>query len=143
MNKIIIKNLQKKRINQVKLKKLASRTLRHQGIEGAEVSVLLVDNTAIRKLNKQYLKKDRPTDVIAFRMQDGKFSDLNPNVLGDVVVSVEKAQICAREIGNNFEYELSMYLVHGLLHLAGYSDKTKSGFLKMKRIQEEILEKNA
>jgi len=99
----------------------------------------LVGDAVIRDLNKKYLNKDRPTDVLAFRMQDGDFRDLNPQLLGDIVVSVETATRRSRNLKTSFEYELYLYLAHGLLHLLGYTDMTKKGAQKMQRIQKELL----
>jgi len=93
----------------------------------------------IQELNKKYLNKNRPTDVLAFRMQDGDFRDFNPQLLGDIVISVETATRRARNLKTSCEYELYLYLAHGLLHLLGYTDTTKKGAQAMQRIQKEIL----
>ena len=144
MNKIKIKNLQKKiKINRQSLKKLANRALKFQGIDGRELSILLVDDRAITDLNKRYLKKNSPTDVLAFRMAEGKFAYIHPEILGDVVISLETAANRAGQFSTSSEQEAGLYLVHGILHLLGFEDKTASGKRKMKKIQKEILKRNA
>ena len=139
MNKIKIKNLQKKKISLKDLRKLANRTLENQGIDGKEISILLVDDKAIKDLNKKYLKKNYPTDVLAFRMQDGEFADLHQEILGDVIISLDTAASRAEEFKTSFKYEIQLYLVHGILHLLGFEDTSPGKQNKMKAVQEEIL----
>lgn len=117
--------------------------LKHQGINSGELSILLVDDLQIADLNKRYLKINSATDVLAFRMSDGKYGKINPEILGDVVLSVDtaKAQACRLKLG--IEAEINLYLIHGILHLLGFCDKTKAGFARMKKIQEELLDQYA
>ncbi len=125
------------------LRKLANRTLVHQGVDGKEISILLVDGKTITGLNKQYLKKNYPTDVLAFRMQDGEFADVHPEILGDVIISADTAASHAEEFQTSFKYEIQLYLVHGILHLLGFDDLSAKGRNRMKAIQEKILENYA
>jgi probable rRNA maturation factor len=89
-----------------------------------EISILIVDDPQIEELNQQYLNRLGPTNVIAFAMREGEFSDLTPNLLGDVVISTDtaakEAQMAATSMGRRFN-EL---LVHGILHLMGYDHVT-------------------
>jgi len=103
----------------------------------------LVNDKAIKDFNKQYLKKDYPTDVLAFRMQDGEFSHMHPEILGDVIISLETAALRAKEFKTSFTQEIRLYLVHGILHLLGFDDLTPSKRKKMEAIQREILENYA
>ncbi len=103
----------------------------------------MVDDRKIRDLNKKHLKKNSATDVLAFRMHDGSFSELNPQLLGDVVISVETAKRSARSLNTSFNAELCLYLIHGILHLLGYDDTSNKEFLRMQKIQKEILKSNA
>ncbi|MFH1093269.1 MAG: rRNA maturation RNase YbeY [Candidatus Omnitrophota bacterium] len=143
MNKIKIKNLQKKKVNLQDLKKLANRTLLHQGVDGKEISILLVDDKTITGLNKQYLKKNYPTDVLAFRMQDGEFGHMHQEILGDVIISLDTAASRAEEFHTHFKYESQLYLVHGILHLLGFDDLTTQDRNKMSAIQKQIMENYA
>jgi probable rRNA maturation factor len=85
-----------------------------------ELSILLVDDEGIRVINRDYLHKDRPTNVISFAMREGEGSQIQPNLLGDVVLSTETAARDAAEAGLSFESELYFLLLHGILHLLGY-----------------------
>lgn len=107
----------------------------------AEVSVLLVDNSAIQALNSEYRDIDAPTDVLSFSQLEGVelFGDPDVLVLGDIVVSIEKTVEQANDYGHSFDRELAFLLVHGLLHLVGYEhDDEFTGLMHDK--QEEVME---
>jgi probable rRNA maturation factor len=85
-----------------------------------ELSIVLVDDAAIAELNGTYLQHQGPTNVISFPMREGDFGEINPHMLGDVVISMDT---CAREAKNadlSTEKRLDQLLVHGILHLFGY-----------------------
>lgn len=103
----------------------------------------MVDDKAITEFNNKYLNKNRPTDVLAFRMQDGEFAYMHSEILGDVIISLETAASRADEFNKDFVYESRLYLVHGILHLLGFEDNTTAKRNKMMAIQEEILENYA
>ena len=90
----------------------------------AEVSVTFADNEYIRGLNSEFRGIDRPTDVLSFPMYDsGEFDELEcagGAVLGDIVISLERAREQAEEIGNSFYREIAFLTVHSVLHLLGY-----------------------
>ncbi len=110
--------------------------LQQEGVPGpVEVSVLLADDATVRALNRTYRGKDRPTDVLAFP-QDG--SGPVP-VLGDVVVSVERAARQARRAGHPVEREVALLVAHGTLHLLGHDDETRAGERAMRAAQDRIL----
>ena len=90
------------------------------GSPEAELSILLVDDAAIAQLNRQYLNRPGPTNVIAFPMREGEFADVSPYLLGDVVISVDTAEREGNESGMALESRLDGLLVHGILHLFGY-----------------------
>ncbi len=90
------------------------------GYPEAELSILILDNAGIKKINCEYLQRDRPTNVISFAMQEGEGSGLSPLMLGDVVISAERAATDAAEASIPFEHELWFLLIHGVLHLLGY-----------------------
>jgi probable rRNA maturation factor len=95
----------------------------------AELSVLLVDDRRIAALNREFLDREGPTNVIAFPMQEGRFAELHPTLLGDVVISVDTAAAEAERAGIAFERRLAELLVHGVLHLCGYDhehDRTQA-----------------
>jgi len=90
------------------------------GCPEGELSILIVDDMQIAPLNRQYLQREGPTNVIAFPMREGDFSDITPHLLGDVVISVETAQREGQESGTDMEQRFMQLLVHGILHLFGY-----------------------
>ena len=85
-----------------------------------ELSLVITDDRKIEKLNKDYLHRHGPTNVIAFPMQEGAFSGISPSLLGDVVISVETTHREASLAGIGFEDRFDQLLIHGILHLFGY-----------------------
>ena len=102
-----------------------------------EIGILFVDDRQIRELNERYLKVNRPTNVISFPMAQGEFSEINPQLLGDVVISVETATKEAQESGLSLEEEIAFLLIHGILHLMGH-DHTRGGQQRMAMAQERL-----
>ncbi|MDE0425481.1 MAG: rRNA maturation RNase YbeY [Candidatus Poribacteria bacterium] len=104
--------------------------LKAHGAEACEVSVLLTDDADIRRLNRDYRGIDAPTDVLAFAMREGEDGNLNPNLLGDLVISLETAarQATTKDAlaptCGNLETEAALLAVHGMLHLLGYDHQT-------------------
>ena len=96
----------------------------------AEVSVTLCDNSYIRKLNRQYRNVDKHTDVLSFPMYEDGEVDMNEcisgAVLGDIVISLERAAEQAKEIGNGFLHEVAFLTIHSTLHLLGYDHELSS-----------------
>ena len=90
----------------------------------AEVSVTFCDNEYIRGLNNEFRGIDRHTDVLSFPMYDsGEFDEIECRegaVLGDIVISIERAKEQAKEVGNTFHHEVAFLTVHSVLHLLGY-----------------------
>ncbi len=101
-------------------------------IEQKEVSILLTDDAKIHQLNKIYRGKDRPTDVLAFAMQEGEFGALAGPVLGDVIVSVPTARKQARSTRSSVLEEVTMLVAHGLLHLLGWDHDTAAKDRRMR-----------
>ncbi len=115
------------KLDRAALRRDVRKILALLGIPGREVSLLFVDDEGIRKINRDYLRRDRPTNVIAFSLAEGDFGDVNPGVLGDVVVSVETAAREARAAGIAIEDAILYLILHGILHLAGYNHEGPSG----------------
>jgi probable rRNA maturation factor len=112
--------LVKKRVRGVEsklLSKIAHRALEVLGLNNAELSIVLVSDAQIKRLNKLYRNKDKPTDVLSFPIGE-KVEDWL--ILGDIVISVDTARRQAQELGHSLEEELKRLLVHGLVHLLGY-----------------------
>jgi probable rRNA maturation factor len=126
-----------KKINQKLLSAYLKKIHRYLGISSKKSSLFLCDNKLIKKLNKKYFKKGSSTDVISFPLSD----ELDPSYLGEVIVSVEKATQVARKIKVKWQNELLLYIVHGMLHLIGYEDRTEKQRRVMMIKEEEIIKK--
>ncbi len=103
--------------------------------DDSELSIVLTNDEQIREINRDYLDRDRPTNVISFAMQEGEGGGLQPGLLGDVVISAETAARDAAEAGLPFESELFFLLLHGILHLLGFDHER--GSEEEARIMEE------
>jgi len=90
------------------------------GLPDAELSVLFVGDVAMRTLNRTYRNKDRTTDVLSFPMREGGFPKIQPDLLGDIVISLPQAERQARADNSPVAEEIDRLLVHGLVHLLGY-----------------------
>ncbi|CEH29644.1 rRNA maturation factor [Aneurinibacillus migulanus] len=130
------------------LRQVLEEAARTEEVEG-ELTVTFVDNERIHELNREYRGIDRPTDVLSFAMNeegeeemeiflDEEMDDM-PNMLGDVIISIPKAQEQAKEYGHSFEREMGFLAVHGFLHLNGYDHETEAEEREMFGRQEEIL----
>lgn len=119
-------------------------TLQAHDAEDCEVSVLLTDDADIRQLNRDYRGIDAPTDVLAFAMREGEDSNVNPNLLGDLVISLETAARQATtkdaisQTCGNLETEAALLAVHGSLHLLGYDHQTSKDAAAMFKKQKAI-----
>jgi len=134
--KIEIVNQQKaKRIEIKELSQKIKKALSFLGISSKKLSIFLCDDVFITKLNKKYFKKSCSTDVIAFPLSDNS----EPDYLGEVVVSVEVAVGVSKDFGYSWQKELMLYIIHGILHLIGYNDRTRCQRDCMERKQKEIL----
>ena len=103
-----------------RIEQKAQAVLDALGCPEKELSILLVDDLQIADLNAAYLNREGPTNVIAFPMQEGEFADISPNLLGDVVISVDTAEREGIDAGMDVETRTVELLVHGVLHLMGY-----------------------
>ena len=101
----------------------------------ASISIALVDDGTIHRLNRRHLEHDCPTDVLTFPLSDL----LDPALSGELVVSAETAVATARELGGDPHDELALYIVHGLLHLCGHDDSSSEESAAMSRRQNELL----
>jgi len=110
------------------------RILSLQKMSNAELGLVFVNNRRMRIYNNNYRQIDRATDVLAFPMREGFGGDLHPNVLGDVVISLEMTATEARRYARKEDEQLLILLIHGILHLLGY-DHTES------EAQAEIMER--
>jgi probable rRNA maturation factor len=106
------------------------------GYHDSELSVAIVGDRGIRRINRDYLGKDRPTNVISFSMLEGEFGSLHASLLGDVVISVDTAAREAEDGGTSLHGRLCFLLLHGILHLTGY-DHERSGEAEARRMERK------
>ena len=139
---VLIDNRQKKHAIVLKeIRQKAKTILNALDCPEGELSILIVDDPQIEVLNREYLNRYGPTNVIAFPMRAGRFSNIAPHLLGDVVISVETAVKEAKSAGISMEERFTQLLVHGILHLLGYDhEKTEQEAQKMEKKSNEILE---
>jgi probable rRNA maturation factor len=112
------------------------------GLPEAELSILFVGDARIRVLNRQYLQRDKPTNVLAFPMREGEFSGFQHNLLGDLVISVETAKRQSNQFGLNEMSMVTLLMIHGILHLLGYDhERSKKEARQMALKQKQLLQK--
>ncbi|MDP4096982.1 rRNA maturation RNase YbeY [Paenibacillus sp. P96] len=124
-----------------------------EGVEDGEVALTFVTDKQIHELNKQYRGIDRPTDVLSFAMNEGLEDEMEivyelgeeeagpdlPEVLGDIIISVETAKAQSEEYGHSLEREIGFLFVHGFLHLLGYDHQDEASEAEMMGKQEAVL----
>ena len=122
------------------IRRSCTAVLEYEKFEGpAEISVTFVDNAAIQELNAQYRGKDMPTDVLSFPLGENgvydKNEDTGASLLGDIVISMEKAMEQAELYGHALQREVAFLTVHSMLHLLGYDHE--AGGLEAVRMREK------
>ena len=128
------------RISKKKIRQTATAVLNALEYPDAELSILIVDDQQIAQLNQAYLNRQGPTNVIAFPMRAGRFSEIAPNLLGDVVISIQTAAQESQRGGLSMEERFDQLLIHGILHLLGYDhESTKTEARKMDKKTQELL----
>ena len=112
------------------------------GVENAELSVTLTTDEKIHALNKKYRGIDRPTDVLSFAFRESDEPEIlgeTVEILGDIVISVERAEIQAADFGHSFLREIIFLEVHGLLHLLGYDHIEDADRVEMEAEQDFVM----
>jgi probable rRNA maturation factor len=140
--KVLITSSQKLvKLDRAGLRRDVRKILELLGTGQRELSLMIVDDEGIRTINRDYLRRDRPTNVIAFSLTEGDFGDVNPGVLGDVVVSAQTAAREARTAGIPVEDAILYLIIHGILHLAGYDHEGPKGIARariMSAVQQAV-----
>lgn len=129
------------------IEKMLHHAAEDQGIEaGSELSVTFVNNEEIQQINNDYRGKNDPTDVISFAMEELGEGEIAinvpgaPRMLGDIVISIERAKEQAADYGHSEERELGFLAIHGFLHLLGYDHMEDEDEKEMTEKQESILQ---
>jgi len=114
--------------------------------DDSEVSVTFVTNERIQEVNREYRQKDQPTDVISFALEELGEDEVEivggqiPRVLGDIIISIDRAKEQAEEYNHSFSRELGFLALHGFLHLLGYDHMEEMDEKKMFQKQKDILD---
>ena len=133
-----IQLINRQKIKKINIKKISAALIEIAAlinVSPAAVTFCLCDDEFIKRLNKKYFNRSSPTDVIAFSLADKPVG----GYLGEVVVSVERAVIVAKEVSLAWQKELLLYLIHGMLHLTGYDDTTSPKSRRMRAKEQEVL----
>lgn len=126
-------------VDRKRLRSVLRRILTDHGCDAGTVSVAIVDDAAIRDLNRRFLQHDEPTDVLSFSLGDGEGSAGSEDALGEIVISAETALRQAPSYRTTPERELARYAIHGALHLVGYDDGTPGEKRQMRRRERKYL----
>jgi len=126
-------------VNLAKLTKLAKSVCSRFRLSKATVSIAIVDDAEIHRVNKEFLNSDRPTDCLSFDLSDDPGRS-KADKLFELVVNGERALKEAKLRDHSCEAELALYIIHGLLHNLGFDDSTKTEAKKMHDTEDEILQ---
>ena len=127
------------------VRRCCNAVIKLENFEGpAEISVTFTDNAGIRELNRQYRDKDIETDVLSFPMGENGVWDVDmetgAKILGDIVISMEKARDQAERYGHSFQREVGYLTAHSMLHLLGYDHVDNLEKVRMREKEELIME---
>ena len=146
---IVYKDIEENKEYEEVIKKVLTKCFEEEGLENSKlyITVTLTNPENIRKINKEYRNIDRATDVLSFPMFERKELEEKiktnnfpfQDILGDLIISVEKVKEQAIEYGHSFERELSYMLVHGFYHLMGYDHIKEEDKKEMRPKEEKIL----
>lgn len=122
------------------LHRAAQETLKQAGaLARAELSIVLTSDRRLQELNLQHLAIDAPTDVLSFTAEETD-PDTGETYLGDILISLQRAQAQSESGGHDLQDELQLLAVHGVLHLLGYDHATQEEQIRMWRVQDAVLE---
>ena len=141
---VLFENNTNEEINYKLIENVISEALRYEGVnDNTEVSVTIVDNEEIRKINNKFRNIDRATDVLSFPLIDFDNESLPEDgskiYLGDIIISIERAKEQAKEYGHSLDREIGFLTAHSMLHLLGYDHMVPEEEKEMFAQQEEIL----
>lgn len=116
------------------------RILEDSGYHSSELSILFTDDKNIAKLNYRFLKRDGPTNVLAFPMENASESGPKTPMLGDIAISLDAADRDSKKIGEDLDRTINRLLIHGFLHLLGYDhERSEADALQMEEETERLL----
>ena len=149
MFEIVYKDIEENKEYEEVIKKVIEQCYKEENLENSKlfITITLTNPENIQKINKEYRNIDKPTDVLSFPMfekkeLDKKIADNDfeyEDILGDIIISIERVKEQAEEYGHNFERELSYMVVHGFYHLMGYDHIKEEDKNIMRPKEEKIL----
>lgn len=119
-------------LSAVKIERLAEKILSILKEKNAKVCIFFVNDAKIRKMNLKYRGIDRPTDCLAFPMRES-------GMLGDIAISVDTARSNSKYFNSALKKEITLYIIHGILHLLGFMDTTPSAKKRMRTMEERVV----
>lgn len=122
-----------------KLEAVVKAVLESFGIIDGELTITFATDEEITPLNRRYRKRNAPTDVLSFAMREGRRLAKDSSILGDIVISIGRAKEQAKVFGASFKEEIELYVIHGILHLAGYDDEKPAAEKKMRKKEKELM----
>ncbi len=129
------------KIQRHKIRSTVLKLLKIMDCANKELSITFVDDDQIRQLNYNYLQRDTSTNVLSFSLQEGEYGNINPDILGDIVISLETAQRDALKGNLSLSEEVDFLIIHGLLHLLGFNHEestTEAQTAEMKMKEKEL-----
>lgn len=149
MFEVLYKDIEENKSYEELIEKVLTKCFEEEHLENSHlcITVTLTNPENIRKINKEYRNIDRATDVLSFPMFEKEELDEkikendfeHEDMLGDIIISIERVEEQAKEYGHSFERELSYMLVHGFYHLMGYDHIKEEDKLKMRPKEEKVL----
>lgn len=141
---VLFENTTDIKVNEELISLVIAESLRYEGVsDNCEVSITIVDNDEIHSINLKHRGIDRPTDVLSFPLIDFEKETLPDDgskiYLGDIIISIEKAEEQAKEYGHSLDREIGFLTAHSMLHLLGYDHMVEDEEKIMFKKQEEIL----
>ena len=149
MFEVLYKDIEENKLYEKLIEKVLTKCFEEEHLENSHlcITVTLTNPENIREINKEYRNIDRSTDVLSFPMFEKEELDEkikkndfeHEDMLGDIIISIERVEEQAKEYGHSFERELSYMLVHGFYHLMGYDHIKEEDKLKMRPKEEKVL----
>ena len=135
VNQVLVSNLDPKfKIRRKAVKSFALRLLHDLNYKNTKLSIVFMTDAGIKKINEEFLSHDWATDVLAFPFQ--------LPFLGEIIISIKRAQVQAQRFDASFKEELARYICHGILHLSGFKDKKPAQQKKMREKENQLLRDN-
>jgi probable rRNA maturation factor len=129
----IVNRQRQRKIDAKQWSEFAEKALKAASKYERNAAIVFVSDSAIKELNRRFRGQNYATDVLSFPSEAAPFEVENQSLLGDVVISVQRAAAQAKEHGLSFENEIAQLILHGLLHLSGYDHETDRG--EMNRLE--------